>query len=187
MNPSVAPGSGGQPQPQPRVCVIGAGPCGLTALKNLLAAGLSNIVCYDESEAIGGNWVFCETGDRTSVYFSTHIISSKKLSEFEDYPMPADYPDFPSHQQLRAYFDSYAAHFGLEQRRNSPHLAVEAVPDGLHVLVLHRQTIAHEFGAIATDHRRVDAHVDQHAAHRDTEVNEPVDEARNDGDGQRLG
>jgi thioredoxin reductase len=112
MNPSVAPGLGGQPQP--RVCVIGAGPCGLTALKNLLAAGLNNIVCYDESEAIGGNWVFCETGDRTSVYFSTHIISSKKLSEFEDYPMPADYPDFPSHQQLRAYFDSYAAHFGLE-------------------------------------------------------------------------
>ena len=34
--------------------------------------------------------------------------------EFEDYPMPADYPDFPSHRQLRAYFDSYAAHFGVE-------------------------------------------------------------------------
>jgi len=99
---------------QPRVCVIGAGPCGLTALKNLLAAGLSDVVCYDESDAIGGNWVFREEGDRTSVYFSTHIISSKRLSEFEDYPMPADYPDFPSHRQLRAYFDSYAAHFGLE-------------------------------------------------------------------------
>ncbi len=99
---------------QPRVCVIGAGPCGLTALKNLLAAGLSGVVCYDESDAIGGNWVFREEGDRTSVYFSTHIISSKRLSEFEDYPMPADYPDFPSHRQLRAYFDSYAAHFGLE-------------------------------------------------------------------------
>src|SRR6266536_4353199 len=99
---------------QPRVCVIGAGPCGLTALKNLLAAGLSGVVCYDESDAIGGNWVFREEGDRTSVYFSTHIISSKRLSEFEDYPMPADYPDFPSHRQLRAYFDSYAAHFGIE-------------------------------------------------------------------------
>src|SRR6266567_3277407 len=84
---------------QPRVCVIGAGPCGLTALKNLLAAGLSGVVCYDESDAIGGNWVFREEGDRTSVYFSTHIISSKRLSEFEDYPMPADYPDFPSHRR----------------------------------------------------------------------------------------
>jgi cation diffusion facilitator CzcD-associated flavoprotein CzcO len=101
-------------RPQPRICVIGAGPCGLTALKNLLAAGLSNVICYDDSDAIGGNWVFREEADRTSVYFSTHIISSKRLSEFEDYPMPTDYPDFPSHRQLRAYFDSYAAHFGLE-------------------------------------------------------------------------
>ncbi len=99
--------------PQPRVCVIGAGPCGLTALKNLLAVGLTNVVCYDESDAIGGNWVFRDDTDRTTVYFSTHIISSKRLSQFEDYPMPPDYPDFPSHRQLRAYFDSYAAHFGL--------------------------------------------------------------------------
>jgi cation diffusion facilitator CzcD-associated flavoprotein CzcO len=101
-------------RPQPRVCVIGAGPCGLTALKNLLAVGLDNVVCYDENDAIGGNWVFREENERTSVYFSTHIISSKRLSEFEDYPMPADYPDFPSHRQMRAYFDSYAAHFGLQ-------------------------------------------------------------------------
>jgi cation diffusion facilitator CzcD-associated flavoprotein CzcO len=27
--------------------------------------------------------------------------------------MPADYPDFPSHRQLLAYFQGYAAHFGL--------------------------------------------------------------------------
>src|SRR5438067_1309392 len=101
-------------RPQPRVCVIGAGPCGLTAVKNLLAAEVYNVVCYDEGDAIGGNWVFSEAKSRTSVYFSTHIISSKRLSEFEDYPMPADYPDFPSHRQLRTYFDSYAAHFGLE-------------------------------------------------------------------------
>jgi hypothetical protein len=112
MNSSFRPRPEGRPQP--RVCVIGAGPCGLTALKNLLAAGLSNVVCYDESDAIGGNWVFREESDRTSVYFSTHIISSKRLSEFEDYPMPADYPDFPSHRQLLAYFEGYAAHFALE-------------------------------------------------------------------------
>jgi thioredoxin reductase len=111
VNSSVARAEG---QRQPRICVIGAGPCGLTAVKNLLAAELHNVVCYDENDAIGGNWVFSDETSRTSVYFSTHIISSKRLSEFEDYPMPADYPDFPSHRQLRAYFDDYAAHFGLE-------------------------------------------------------------------------
>lgn len=96
-----------------RVCVIGAGPCGLTAVKNLLAAGIDEVVCFDEGAAIGGNWVFDESTDRTSVYESTHIISSKSWSEFEDFPMPHDYPDFPSHRQMRAYFEDYAAHFGL--------------------------------------------------------------------------
>src|SRR5205823_5707100 len=48
-----------------------------------------------------------------SVYESTHIISSNKLSAFDDFPMPPDYPDFPSHRQLRAYFESYADAFGL--------------------------------------------------------------------------
>ena len=76
-------------KPGKRVCVVGAGPCGLTALKNLRAAGLHDVVCYDEGEAIGGNWVFDERPERPSVYDATHLISSKRLSEFEDYPMPA--------------------------------------------------------------------------------------------------
>jgi cation diffusion facilitator CzcD-associated flavoprotein CzcO len=96
-----------------RICVVGAGPCGLTTLKNLIIAGLDDVVCYDESDTIAGTWVFNERLDRTSVYESTHIISSKSLSSFEDYPMPSDYPDFPSHQQMRAYFEDYAGHFGL--------------------------------------------------------------------------
>ena len=96
-----------------RVCVVGAGPCGLTALKNLRAAGLHDVVCYDEGEAIGGNWVFDERPERPSVYDATHLISSKRLSEFEDYPMPHHYPDFPSHREVRGYFENYAAHFGL--------------------------------------------------------------------------
>jgi cation diffusion facilitator CzcD-associated flavoprotein CzcO len=96
-----------------RICVIGAGPCGLTALKNLRSAGLTDIVCYEESATIGGSWVFDEDPARMSVYESTHIISSKTLSQFEDYPMPAHYPDFPSHRQMRSYFDNYADRFKL--------------------------------------------------------------------------
>jgi hypothetical protein len=97
----------------PRVCVIGAGPCGLTAVKNLREAGLNDVLCYDENDAIGGNWVFREEPATTSVYASTHIISSRKLSSFFDYPMPQTYPDFPSHTQMLAYFNSYAHHFGV--------------------------------------------------------------------------
>jgi len=95
----------------PRICIVGSGPSGLTTLKNLLSLGLTNVACFDEADAIGGNWVFRE--DRPSVHEATHIISSKRLSEFEDYPMPADYPDFPSHREIRAYFEAYASHFRL--------------------------------------------------------------------------
>jgi cation diffusion facilitator CzcD-associated flavoprotein CzcO len=82
-------------------------------VKNLLAVGRDDVVCYDESGAIGGNWAFDDRRGRTSVYETTHLISSKKWSEFEDYPVPADYPDFPSHRQMLAYFNGYADHFQL--------------------------------------------------------------------------
>ena len=99
----------------PRVCVIGAGPCGLTTIKNLVAAGIRNIVCYDERDAIGGNWRFTEEQGRSSVYETTQLISSRRHTEFEDFPMPPDYPDYPFHWQMRAYFDAYAQHFRLLQ------------------------------------------------------------------------
>jgi cation diffusion facilitator CzcD-associated flavoprotein CzcO len=98
--------------PSPRACVVGAGPCGLTTVKNLLAEGI-DFVCYEEASAVGGNWVYDDSSDRRSVYKATKLISSKRLSEFEDFPMPEDYPDFPSHRQMLYYFNAYAARFNL--------------------------------------------------------------------------
>lgn len=97
-----------------RICVIGAGPCGLTALKNLLQVGFRNVVCYDESSDIGGNWAYTDDPHRASVYECSHIISSRRMSSFADFPMPEEYPDFPSHRQLLAYFTEYARAFQLE-------------------------------------------------------------------------
>ncbi len=37
------------------------------------------------------------------------------MSQYEDFPMPEDYPDYPSHTQVLAYFQSYARHFDLEK------------------------------------------------------------------------
>jgi cation diffusion facilitator CzcD-associated flavoprotein CzcO len=96
-----------------RVCVIGAGPCGLTALKNLLQAGC-DVVCYEEADGIGGNWAYTDDPGRASVYDSAHIISSRRMSSFDDFPMPDDYPDFPSHRLMLAYFTEYARAFRLE-------------------------------------------------------------------------
>ncbi len=101
--------------------MIGAGPCGLAALKNLLQAGCRNVVCYDESNSIGGNWAYSEDPQRISVYECSHIISSKRMSSFDDFPMPDNYPDYPSHRQLLAYFTSYAKAFDLE-----PHVRLKS-------------------------------------------------------------
>src|SRR3989442_10249812 len=97
-----------------RTCVIGAGPCGLAALKNLLEVGCTDVVCYDEHNGIGGNWAFTDDPGRPSVHDRTHTISSRRMSSFLDFPMPDEYPDFPSHRQMLAYFTAYARTFGLE-------------------------------------------------------------------------
>jgi Flavin-binding monooxygenase-like len=41
------------------------------------------------------------------------LISSKRLTEFTDFPMPADYPEYPSHSEAWEYLRSYARHFRL--------------------------------------------------------------------------
>lgn len=96
-----------------RVCVIGAGPSGIAAAKHLLQAGIKNIVVFDKHDQVGGNWIYSPDASHSSVYETTHIVSSKALSQYHDFPMPDDYPDYPSHKQLLHYFQSYARYFGI--------------------------------------------------------------------------
>lgn len=98
-----------------RIAIIGAGCSGLTAIKNLLEAGLTELVCYEKNDQIGGNWVYTGGDSHSSVCETTHIISSKSMSQFSDFPMPDHYPDYPGHRQVLAYFQAYSRHFGLEK------------------------------------------------------------------------
>ncbi len=98
-----------------KVCIIGAGPSGITALKNLLDENIDAIILEKGSE-VGGNWIYSEEESHSSVFETTHIISSKTLSQYEDYPWEEhdpNTPDYPSHQQLANYFQSYARKFNL--------------------------------------------------------------------------
>lgn len=97
----------------PRIAIIGAGPSGLAALKVLRQAGLTDTVAFEQGDRVGGNWVYSSEVGHSSVFETTHIISSKRLSGYRDFPMPAAYPDYPSHRQLLAYFEAYAGHFAL--------------------------------------------------------------------------
>ncbi|WP_028478208.1 NAD(P)/FAD-dependent oxidoreductase [Nocardia sp. CNY236] len=99
----------------PRVCVIGAGPSGITAAKRLLDHDIP-FDCYEASDDVGGTWYFKNPNGMSACYQSLHIDTSKKRLELEDYPVPDEWPDFPHHSQLFQYFRDYADHFGLRDR-----------------------------------------------------------------------
>jgi Flavin-binding monooxygenase-like len=94
------------------VCVIGAGGTGLAAIKNLREAGFG-VDCYERETGVGGGWNWRH--NRSPVYASTHLVSSKPFTQFPDFPMPDDWPDYPHHSLLLAYFERYADHFGLRE------------------------------------------------------------------------
>ncbi|AGL15428.1 NAD(P)/FAD-dependent oxidoreductase [Actinoplanes sp. N902-109] len=92
------------------VCVIGAGASGLATVKNLREQGFA-VDCYERETGVGGAWNWRH--DRSPVTATTHLISSRPLTEFPDFPMPDDWPDYPHHSQVLTYLERYADHFGL--------------------------------------------------------------------------
>lgn len=93
-----------------RVLVIGAGPSGLVALKNLRQLGI-DAVAVDRNLDVGGNWDI--RSPHSSVYESTHLISSKGMTQFVDCPMPEEYPEYPSHHEVLSYLHFYVKRFDL--------------------------------------------------------------------------
>ena len=95
-----------------KVCIIGAGCSGITTAKRLKDHGIA----YDQfelSDDVGGNWYFRNPNGRSAVYESLHIDTSKTRLQFEDYPVPDEWPDFPSHRLMHDYFRAYVDEFGL--------------------------------------------------------------------------
>lgn len=92
------------------VAVIGAGSSGLVAARNFLSHGFE-VQIFEKEDDLGGNWNYGKPFAR--VYRSTHTISSKPGTEYPDFPMPKEYPDYPHHSQILAYLRSYAERFRL--------------------------------------------------------------------------
>lgn len=110
-----------------RVCVVGAGPAGLSLARAFLAQGIPLDV-YERHGDVGGLWD--QTNPGSPVYDSAHFISSKSQSHFHDFPMPEDYPDYPSHRQVLAYMRSFADAYGLREHIRFHTGVASAVPEG---------------------------------------------------------
>src|SRR6516165_2109444 len=87
----------------PRYCIIGAGAAGVSALQQLRQAGY-HAECFEKTDRVGGHW--------HTDYDALHLITSRDMTHFEDFPMPTDYPHFPRRDQVREYIESYARHHG---------------------------------------------------------------------------
>ena len=99
------------------IAIIGAGPSGIAAIKNISEKGFS-VTCFERCAGVGGNWRFNDPSGHSSVFETTHIISSKFTSHYEDFPFPSGTPDYPSHQQLLKYFNDYADNFDIKKYIN---------------------------------------------------------------------
>jgi hypothetical protein len=95
-----------------QVALIGAGPSGLAGARCLQKHGIA-FQGFEAHDDVGGLWNM--GNPRSTVYESAHLISSKRMTEFSEFPMPEDAADYPSHRELLDYFRSFAERFGLRQ------------------------------------------------------------------------
>lgn len=98
-----------------QVCIIGAGSSGIAAAKVLHERGLP-FDCFEIGSDIGGNWRYANDNGMSSAYKSLHINTSREKMCYSDFPMPKEYPDFPHHSQVLAYFQAYVNHFGFRDK-----------------------------------------------------------------------
>lgn len=104
----------GNSRKQKRVCVVGAGASGLTAIKACLEEGI-RVVCYEKSNQVGGLWRYTDdvVEGQASVMKSTIINSSKEMSAFSDFPPAVHYPNYMHNSMMIRYIEEYAEKFKL--------------------------------------------------------------------------
>ena len=140
----------------PSVCVIGAGPSGLSAAKALYTAGVP-FDCFEKGSAFGGNWLFDNPNGVSACYETLQINTSCPRMAFSDFPMPESYPAYASHDQVHAYFRDSVDHFGfghtitydtevLDVRRDGRRWAVDIESAGV------RETRTYDAVMVANGH-----------------------------------
>lgn len=95
-----------------KACIIGAGASGLAAAKALKDKNI-DFDWYEKGSYIGGIWKYQNDNKVSACYKSLHINTSKQIMSYSDFPMPDDYPNYPSHELIYNYFVDYARNNGL--------------------------------------------------------------------------
>ena len=80
------------------------------------------VIVYDKAPDVGGVW------SRTRRYPGLTTQSPKAQYSLSDYPMPRDYPEWPTGAQVQAYLAAYASHFGLDEALRLSTEVISATP-----------------------------------------------------------
>lgn len=107
------------------IAIVGAGFAGLSTAKILKAMGHA-VTVFEKDSEVGGVWAASRRypGLTTQNVRSTYALS--------DFPYPANYPEWPTGEQVQRYLAAYARQFQLEPhiRLQTEVLRAEPVADG---------------------------------------------------------
>lgn len=88
------------------VGIVGAGFAGLSTAKVLKSFGFE-VTVFEKEADVGGVW------SASRRYPGLTTQNPRTTYALSDFPMPADYPEWPSGQQVQAYLQAYAEKFGI--------------------------------------------------------------------------
>ena len=104
-----------------RIGIIGAGVAGLATAKALMQAG-HDVVVFDKTPDVGGVW------SATRRYPGLTTQSTKATYGLSDYPMPREYPEWPTGAQVQEWLAAYAAAFHVDRHLRLNTEVTRAVP-----------------------------------------------------------
>ena len=103
-----------------KVGVVGAGPAGLCAIKQVLSFGC-DVIAFEQSDKIGGLWNYSDEIDKdkngleihSSMYRGLTTNIPKEIMSFSDLPFETPERSFITSEETLAYFHRYAENFDL--------------------------------------------------------------------------
>lgn len=107
--------------------IIGAGPMGLASARNLQKLGIP-FIGFELHSDVGGLWDI--DNPHSTMYDSAHLISSKRMTEFAEFPMADSVAPYPHHSEMCRYFRDYADHFGLRAHYEFNTRVTDVRPEG---------------------------------------------------------
>ena len=94
------------------VCIIGGGPCGLVALKELKERGF-NAHLFEKASTIGGAFA--------TAYEGAQFTSSSLISQFSDFCVEEVCGKYWTMEQYLSYLESYVHHFDVQSHVHLEH------------------------------------------------------------------